>query len=101
MAAKPHAGHAFEHGAFLLDVAKIQEEKHMPYVTSIERVAERRGMRAGIASLLRKSFGEVGLVLMPEIEEIHDGEKLREILKALETTVTLDELRRLWAPPSA
>jgi len=86
---------------FQQDVAKIQEEKHMPYVTSIERVAERRGMCAGIASLLKVHFGEQGLVLMPEIEEIHDGEKLREILKALETKVTLDEVRRIWAPPSA
>ena len=32
---------------FRQDVESIQQEKHMPYVTSIERVGERRGMRRG------------------------------------------------------
>ncbi len=51
--------------------------------------------------MLKVRFGEHGLMLMPEIQEIHEEEKLRAILEALETATTLDEVRRLWVPPSA
>jgi hypothetical protein len=79
-------------------VAKIQEERRMPYVTSIERLAHRKGLRQGIESLLRVRFGEEGLKLMSEIHEIHEGEQLEAILKALETAVRPEEVRRVWAP---
>jgi hypothetical protein len=85
-------------GVFRQDLDKIQEEKRMPYVTSIERVARREGQREGIASLLRFRFGDEGLKLMPEIQEIHEEETLRAILKALESGAALDEVRRLWSP---
>jgi hypothetical protein len=83
---------------FQEDVVKIQEEKRMPYVTSIERVALRKGLRRGIESLLRVRFGEEGLKLMPEIREIHEEEKLEQILQVLETAASLDAVRRLWVP---
>lgn len=86
---------------FWQDVDKIQEEKRMPYVTSVERVGLRRGMRLGIESMLRFRFGDEGLKLMPEIREIHEEETLRAILKALETANSLDEVRRLWSPPAS
>jgi hypothetical protein len=38
---------------FQQDVEAFQEEKRMPYITSIERVGHRRGLRKGIESLLR------------------------------------------------
>jgi hypothetical protein len=82
-------------------VDKIQEEKRMPYVTSIERVGRRAGLREGIESSLRVRFGEEGLKLMPEIREIHEEEKLEAILKALETAVSVDDVRRLWSPPAS
>ena len=87
--------------AFRADVGKYQEEKHMPYVTSIERSARREGLRKGIRSLLKVRFGEAGLNLMPEIEGIHDGELLEAILDALETANSPDDVRRLWAPPAS
>jgi len=83
---------------FRQDVDRIQEEKRMPYITSIERLARREGQREGIESLLRVRFGEEGLKLMPEIKEIHEEKTLRAILKALETATSLDEVRRLWTP---
>ena len=86
---------------FWQEMDKIQEEKRMPYVTSIERLALRRGMCRGIESLLRVRFGDEGLRLMPEIREIHEEEKLEEILQALETAASLDEVRRLWSPPAS
>jgi hypothetical protein len=35
---------------------------------------------------------------MAEINEIHEEEKLRAILKALRTATSLDEVRRIWSP---
>mgnify|MGYP001271789507 CR=1 FL=1 len=83
---------------FRQEVDKIQEESHMPFVTSIERVCLCEGLRMGIESLLRVRFGDDGLRLMPEIHEIHEEEKLQAILKALETAANPDEVRRLWSP---
>jgi hypothetical protein len=83
---------------FWKDMAKIQEERRMPFITTPERVGRREGMRMGIESLLKVRFGEDGLKLMPKIHEIHDEEQLRAILKALETAASPDEVRRLWSP---
>jgi hypothetical protein len=83
---------------FWQELDKIQEEKRMPFVTRIERVGRREGIREGIETALKIRFGEAGLQLMPEIREIHDEDKLRAILKALETAATPDEVRRLWSP---
>ena len=85
---------------FWQDVDKIQEKKRMPYITSIQRVGRCEGQREGIESLLRVRFGEEGVKLMPEIHKIHEEETLRAILKALETAVTPDEVRRLWSSGS-
>jgi hypothetical protein len=85
-------------GLFTQDVDKIQEERRMPYVTSVERFALRKGQRQGIESLLKVRFGDEGLKLMPEIQEIHDEEILQAVLKALETASSLDEVRRVWSP---
>jgi hypothetical protein len=80
------------------NVEKIQEERRIPFITTPERVGYRRGMREGIETLLRMRFGEEGLKLMPEIREIHEEEKLRQILNALGSGDNLDAVRRLWAP---
>ncbi len=85
-------------GIFQQELDKLQEEKRMPFVTSIERLALRKGLRRGIESLLKVRFGEAGLKLMPEIHEIHEEEKLEAILQALETADSPEEVRRLWAP---
>jgi hypothetical protein len=61
---------------FCQDVAKIQEERGMPFITTPERVGRGEGMRLGIESLLRVRFGQKGLTLMPEIRAIHEEEAL-------------------------
>jgi hypothetical protein len=86
--------------AFDEDIEKFQEEKGMPFVTSIERLGELRGLRKGIEAMLSVRFGDVGLKLMPEIREILDEEKLDAILKALVTASDPEEVRRLWSPPT-
>jgi hypothetical protein len=83
---------------FWQDVAQIQEERAMPFVTTPERVGRRAGMREGIETALKIRFGDAGTQLMPEIQEIHEEEKLRAILKALENSATsIEEVRRLWS----
>jgi hypothetical protein len=81
------------------EMDKIQKEKQMPFITTPERVGLRRGLRRGIETVLRVRFGEEGLKLMSEIREIHEEEKLEEVLTALETAASPEEVRRLWAPP--
>jgi hypothetical protein len=71
----------------------------MPHRTSIEQLDLCDGLCEGIKSLLKVRFGEEGLKLMPEIDEIFDDELLRSILIALETAYSLDEVRRLWSSP--
>jgi hypothetical protein len=84
--------------AFRQDLDQIQQERRMPYVTSIERLALRKGLCEGIEAFLRSRFGEVGLQLMPAIRELYEEETLRAILKALETGASLDDVRRLCSP---
>ncbi len=85
-------------GLFWQELDKIQEERRMPYVTSIERLARREGLRAGIESVLRIRFGEEGLKLMPELEQVHEEATLLAVLRALETANSPDDVRHLWAP---
>jgi hypothetical protein len=82
---------------FWQDVDNLQEEGQMPFITTPERVGHRRGLRAGIESLLKVRFGEEGLKLMPAIREIHEEEKLQAILKALETAASPQAVRQLWS----
>jgi hypothetical protein len=85
--------------AFRQEVIKIQEEKRMPFVTSIERYGLRMGLCEGIEAFLRMRFGDQGLALMPEIRALYEEEKLRTILKTLETATDLEEVRRLLSQP--
>ncbi len=83
---------------FRQEIEKMQEEKRMPYITSIERFGLRRGMCRGIETLLHMRFGAEGLKLMPEIREIHEEETLEAILQALGAGVSLEDVRRVWLP---
>jgi hypothetical protein len=86
---------------FWQDMDQIQKEKSMPFITTPERVGIRKGLRMGIEALLKVRFGEEGLKLMPEIQEIHEEQKLRAILKTLEAAASPEEVRRLWVPASS
>jgi hypothetical protein len=80
------------------DLSQIQEEKRIPFISTPERVGRRIGMRIGIKTILKMKFGEAGLALMPEIQQIYAEEQLQAILDLLETATSLDEVRRLWLP---
>lgn len=72
----------------------------MPYVTSIERNAEQRGLRQGtlqgIEVGLELKFGQDGLRLLPEISKISDLEILEAIQIGLRQASTIDELRSIY-----
>ena len=79
----------------------IEEENRMPFVSSAVPVYHGKGLRSGIEAMLRFRFGQDGLKLMPEVEEVYDVEQLEAILRTAETAATLDEIRKLWATPTA
>ena len=82
---------------FWAKVENYTKDRQMPYLTTPQRIDLRQGLREGIEALLKMKFAEPGLQLMPEIGEIYDIEKLREILRSIETAATPDDVRRLWA----
>jgi hypothetical protein len=83
--------------SFQGELDAFQQEKRMPYITSVERVALRKGLREGIEVALRIKFGDKGLELMPEVAEIYDHELLRKVLQRIETAESPADVRRVWA----
>jgi hypothetical protein len=83
-------------GLFWQEVEEYQEEKHMPFISTPERVGMKKGYLAGIELGLKLKFGADGLQLMPEIRELHEHELLADVLQAIETAASPDALRRIW-----
>lgn len=97
---------------FQQDLAEIEEREHMPYVTSIERLAKEdgleeglqrgreqgieQGLKQGIRALLRVRFGDDGLKLVPEIEILTNCGLLETILEQASVVASPAELRHLW-----
>jgi hypothetical protein len=91
---------------FWREVVQLQEEMRMPYITSIERIGIKKGIKQGLLEAielgLRLKFGDEGLEILPEISEIEDVEQLKAIIGGLLTTVnTLDELCQLYQPTTS
>jgi hypothetical protein len=87
---------------FKEDLATFEQEKKMPYVTSIERMAldqgRAEGRLDGIELGLKLRFGQPGLDLMPRVREVKDPASLEAFLKAIETAPDLDALRNILPP---
>lgn len=98
---------------FWREVHNFEEERRMPYITSVERIGIQQGIEQGIEQsqqLLRQvlleslelglelKFGSEGLRLLPEISLLEDVEQLRAIQAGLKTANTLDELRQIYQP---
>jgi hypothetical protein len=97
---------------FWREVIQLQEEKRMPYITSIERIGIQKGIEQSLQQMrqilwesielgLRLKFSDEGLEILPEISEIQDVEQLRAIHRGLLTVNTLSELRQLYQPTTS
>ncbi len=92
--------------AFEEELHAYEEEKQMPYITSIERSGIEKGRQEGleeglqeaIATALGEKFKAAGKRLLPSIRAIHDLEQLRLILKASFSAQSLQEIRDLLPP---
>ena len=71
------------------DMAVLSES---PFYQEILKQGMRQGIVSGIELDLEFKFGSEGLELMPEISQISDLERLKEIQRALKTVNTLEEL---------
>ncbi|MDZ8079095.1 MAG: hypothetical protein RMX35_08330 [Nostoc sp. DcaGUA01] len=90
--------------SFWQEVTQYEEEKKMPYITSVEtrgieqglQQRKRGGLIQGIEMILEFKFGRDGLIILPEISQIQDVEMLKTILNSIKTVNTLEELRQIY-----
>ncbi len=87
---------------------QYEEEKKMPYITSVERrgieqgkregkkEGKREGLLEGIEMGLELKFGSEGLTMLTEIVQIQNVEILSAILTSIKTVNNLEELRQIY-----
>lgn len=88
---------------FWQEISRYEEEKKMPYVTSVERIGIQKGIQQGRREGLREAiemglslkFGENGLKLMSAIQALEDTDKLNMIKEAVKKTGDLKEIETL------
>lgn len=81
---------------FQQQLQQLEEERRMPYITSVERSGIRQGLLKGIFLGLELKFGNSGNSLKPEISQITDVNLLEAILEGLKTANTMEELRQIY-----
>jgi hypothetical protein len=94
---------------FWMELQQFEQEKQMPFVTSVEQIGIakgrseglREGLLSGIELALKVKFGAAGIELLPEIRQIQDHQILKAVLQALETATAPDDLRSLWSDQAA
>jgi predicted transposase YdaD len=96
---------------FREELYQFEEAKRMPYVTSIERMAIKKGreewrekgreegrketLLKAIAAVLNRDFGVQGQKLLPRFRAVHDVAKLEELMNALFAAESIEEARAL------
>jgi hypothetical protein len=92
---------------FKAELHRFEEEKQMPYITSVERIAREEGfekgrekgeiigLQKGIEIALELKFGSEGLTLLPLIQSVQQIDVLRSVQEAIRTAESLDEIRQL------
>lgn len=90
--------------SFWQEVTQYEEEKRMPYITSVERRGIKQGIEQGKRQALIKSlevclklkFGSEGQTILPEIAQIQNVEILSAILASIKTVNSIEELRQIY-----
>lgn len=92
---------------FREELHHFEEDRRMPYVTSIERLARKEGLEVGrqegledgllegITLDLETKFGSAAKKLLPRIRALHDVAKLRALARAVKSAETIEEIKRL------
>jgi hypothetical protein len=80
---------------FWEEIQQYEEDKHMPYVTSVEKIGYQRGMFEGIELALQIKFGSHSLRLVPQLRAIADSTRLDMIKEALKTARDIQEIESL------
>ena len=97
---------------FRSELHAIEEEQHMPYITSVERLAmeegiergiergieqgKRPGLLMGLELALEVKFGEAGRRVYTDMEQIQDVAVLESVARQLRTSSTLDEVTAVY-----
>jgi hypothetical protein len=87
--------------AFWEEVDALQKEQTMPFVTTPQRVGIRKGLRQAIEDVLHIKFGDQGAGLMPQVNAIHDADKLRALHKLAVTASRVEEVSQACAEAAA
>ncbi len=81
---------------FWHEVSQLEEEKKMPYVTSVERMAREEGRRDGLIDAIEMGlsikFGDSGLRFLPTIRSFEDIDRLVKVKEAIKATDNLSEI---------
>jgi hypothetical protein len=64
------------------ELSAFEEEKKMPYVTSVERHAIQKATRASIIEVLEVRFGTISEAIQVQINQIQDQELLQTLLRS-------------------
>jgi hypothetical protein len=85
--------------AFRVELGRFEEERHMPYVTSVERLARQEGrdeglaegLQKGVLALLRLRFDTVGAKVARKVRSVHDVKRLEAVMRTATDAKTIDE----------
>ena len=92
-------------GSFRNEVYEYEMEKRMPYVTSIERMAEEKGLQAGreqeradlleiIANGLADKFAQAGKKLAARVRKCRDIARLKAVAQVLITAKNIKDVEK-------